>query len=71
MAAAAQQPTRDAGTELRQALGQPEPDYSRLSRPSYHAGGYRNAEDERDFAAKDAAWDAHDRAVEAALAGAA
>ena len=47
-------PTPDAGTELRKALGLPEPNYGPgYKNPSYF-GGFRNREDERDFAELDA-----------------
>lgn len=40
----------DAGTELRKALGLPEPNYGPGYKNPAYFGGYRNAEDERDFA---------------------
>jgi hypothetical protein len=45
-------PYRDAGTELRRALGLPEPNYGpNYKNPHYH-GGYRTEEDREDAEAK-------------------
>jgi hypothetical protein len=53
--------TRDAGTELRKALGLPEPNYSEgYKNPHYH-GGYRK-EDQEDAEAQDVRFEAYERA---------
>jgi len=53
----------DAGTQLRKALGLPEPDYGPNYRNPAYFGGYRSAEDERDFAEMNARFDAYEREV--------
>lgn len=50
-----------AGTQLRRALGLPEPNYGANYRNPAYFGGYRNAEDERDFAAMDAEFERRER----------
>jgi hypothetical protein len=53
--------TRDAGTELRKALGFPEPNYSEgYKNPHYH-GGYRK-EDQEEAEAQDVRFEAYERA---------
>lgn len=51
----------DAGTELRKALGLPEPNYGPNYRNPAYFGGYRNAEDQRDFAEHDRLCDLAER----------
>ncbi len=46
--------TRDAGAELRKALGLPEPNYGPGYQNPAYFGGFRNAEDQRDFAEREA-----------------